>query len=218
MGLDQVRDLSGRAQERILRRRPFHSLEEFLLKVDPRQQEAENLALAGALEGLGSIPDLLQRIHRGISAPGQMRLFAWDEAPLEDWTVAQKSRRSTGHPRRQPGAHPLELAAAQISAAGAISTVEAAAQTAQRVTVAGLRFSSHRSRTVKGEMMMFLTLEDLEGTLDVILFPDVYRKAKEIVSSNAPLLVTGIIEVDESRGEPLLKAEKVEAIQMPVIG
>jgi DNA polymerase III alpha subunit len=61
-------------------------------------------------------------------------------------------------------------------------------------------------------MMMFLSLEDLEGVLDVIVFPDAYRQAQSAVNSNAPLLVTGLVEMDEERGEPLLKAEKVEAI------
>ena len=42
--------------------------------------------------------------------------------------------------------------------------------------------------------MMLLTLEDLVGTLDVILFPDVYRQAKTLLGSSTPLLITGIIE------------------------
>jgi DNA polymerase-3 subunit alpha len=66
---------------------------------------------------------------------------------------------------------------------------------------------------VKGEMMLFLTLEDLEGVLDVIIFPDVYRRAQGALSTSAPLLVTGMVERDEDRGEPLLKAEKVELIR-----
>jgi len=77
------------------------------------------------------------------------------------------------------------------------------------VTVAGLRQSGHRSRTTKGESMMFLTLEDLSGMLDVVLFPDAYRRSKEVIHSSAPLLVTGVVEIDASRGEPLLRAERV---------
>ena len=110
-------------------------------------------------------------------------------------------------------AHPLELAAAKITAAGAVSTVDVAERIGQRVTVAGIRLSAHRSRTVKGEMMLFLTLEDLEGVLDVIIFPDVYRRVQGALSSSATLLVTGMVEMDEDRGELLLKAEKVEPIR-----
>jgi DNA polymerase III alpha subunit len=61
--------------------------------------------------------------------------------------------------------------------------------------------------------MLFLTLEDLSGMLDVILFPQVYRQAREIISSGRPFLVTGMVELDGGRGEPFLKAEKVTVLE-----
>jgi len=57
--------------------------------------------------------------------------------------------------------------------------------------------------------MLFLTLEDQQGTLDVILFPDVYRVAKALFESNTPFLITGMMEKDAEREEPFLRAEKV---------
>ncbi len=63
--------------------------------------------------------------------------------------------------------------------------------------------------------MLFLTLEDLSGVLDVIVFPDVYRRSKAIVSSNAPMLITGIVEADAGRADLFLKAEKVEHLVDP---
>jgi DNA polymerase III alpha subunit len=109
-------------------------------------------------------------------------------------------------------AHPLELAADKIKAAHALNTLEAAERVGQRVTVAGVRQSGHRSRTAKGEAMMFMTLEDLAGMLDVVLFPDAYRRAKDFIHGSGPLLVTGVVERDASRLEPLLRAETVIAI------
>ena len=61
--------------------------------------------------------------------------------------------------------------------------------------------------------MMFLTLEDLEGMLDVILFPEVYRQARAALNTSATLLVTGLMEMDTARSEPLLRAEKVLAVR-----
>lgn len=61
-------------------------------------------------------------------------------------------------------------------------------------------------------MMLFLTIEDLQGTLNVILFPDVYRVAGAILDSNLSLLVTGVMEIDKERGKPYLRVEKVIAI------
>jgi DNA polymerase-3 subunit alpha len=110
-------------------------------------------------------------------------------------------------------AHPLELVIDKVTAAGAVSTLDALERIGQRVTVAGVRQSSHRSRTAKGDLMMFLTLEDLSGTLDVVLFPDVYRRARDVLSSTAPVFVTGVMEMDSSSGEPFLKAEKVAPVR-----
>ena len=60
--------------------------------------------------------------------------------------------------------------------------------------------------------MLFLSFEDLQGTLDAILFPEVYRQAKTSISPTKPFLLTGMMEMDTERGEPFLRVEKV----MPV--
>ncbi len=216
MGLDQVRDLTRRTIERILRYRPFHSLEDFLARVDPRPQEADSLARVGALESLGYIPSVLRRIERGGWQAGQPSLFdyeqsgdKWTKTEGEDWTVQQKVAAQQEILGMSLEAHPLELVVGKIQAAGAITTVEAAGRIGQQVTVAGVRQSGHSSRTAKGESMMFMTLEDLVGILDVVLFPDAYRQARDVIHSSMPLLVTGMMEMDSSRAEPLLRAEKV---------
>ena len=132
---------------------------------------------------------------------------AADEIP--DWTPAQRAAAQMELLGTSPETHPLELAAEKIRRAGAISTVDAAGRVGQQVTVAGLRQSGHRSKTAKGESMMFMTLEDLSGMLDVVLFPDAYRRSSQAVHSSGALLVTGVVEVDEGRAEPLLRAERV---------
>ena len=109
-------------------------------------------------------------------------------------------------------AHPLELVADQISSSSSIPIIDAVGKLGQRVTIAGVRQTSHRIRTAKGESMLFLTLEDLSGTLDAIAFPDGYRTAKDILNSNSPMLLTGMMEMDTSRGEPYLKVEKVKRL------
>ena len=215
MGLDQVRELTQRTISRIIQYRPFDQLEEFLERVDPRPQEAENLARVGALEGLGKIPVILRRLKGQGWQAGQRSLFDWDDSDPsgDDWTLEEKVAAQEELLGVSLEAHPLELVAEKVSAAGAITTLEAAGRIGQRVTVAGLRQSSHRSRTSKGEIMMFLTLEDLAGMLDVVLFPDVYRQAQAVFSSSMPMLVTGRMEMDTTRGEPLMRVEKVTRIE-----
>jgi len=110
-------------------------------------------------------------------------------------------------------AHPMDLVAEQVKKAGALTTVEAMEKMGQQVTVAGVRMSSHRHRNSKGERMAFLTLEDLEGMLETIVLPDVYRRYKEGVFSSQPMLLTGTMEMDASRGEPMLRVERVEILR-----
>jgi DNA-directed DNA polymerase III PolC len=211
MGLDQIKGLTRRCIERIQHGRSFHSLEDFLARADPRLQEADSLARVGALEGLGSIPAILRRLQGGWQA-GQMSLFGWEDPGGEDWTVGQKVAAQQELLGISLEAHPLELVGDRITAARAITTLDAAERIGQRVTVAGVRQTSHRSRTAKGDPMMFLSLEDLSGVLDVILFPDVYRQAKHIVGTGKPFLVTGTMEMDASRDEAYLRAERVAAL------
>jgi len=208
MGLDQVKDLTRRTIERILRLRPYLSLDDFLSRVDPRLQEAESLVRVGALDGFGKIPSLLRHLQAGAWQPGQMSMFPWDDAKGADWTVEQKVTAQQDLLGSSVEAHPLELAAERIASVRAITSLDAAGRIGQHVTVAGVRQVSHRSRTAKGEPILFLTLEDLSGTVDVIFFPEAYRQAKSVVSSSLPILVTGTMEMDFARGEPFLRADK----------
>jgi DNA polymerase-3 subunit alpha len=218
MGLDQVRDLTRRTQLGILRQRPFQSLADFLSRVDPRPLEAENLIKVGALDGFGTIPGLLQELKsgarrgRGIAA-GQLPLFSLMSQPgvdamNEEWTLAEKVAAQEEILGAGLAAHPLELVSEQIRAAGAVTTQEAAVRKGQRVRVVGLRQTWRRSFTTRGEPVYFLSLEDLEGMLDVVIFADVYRRYSKDFSSHAPLGIEGIVEIDQSSAEPFIRAER----------
>lgn len=214
MGLGQVRDLTRRTLGRILLNRPFDSLEDFLARADPRPQEAINLARVGALQGFGPIPAILSRLQRGAAwQPGQMSLFDWDSKPQEDWTLAQRVSAQEELLGIAVDAHPLELVIDRIATAGAVNTLEAAGRVGQRVTVAGVRQAGRRSKTARGDWMMFLTLEDLDGMLDVVVWPEAYRRSRQALGSSGALLVTGTMEMDARRGEAVLVAENVTAVR-----
>ncbi|GAP15888.1 DNA-directed DNA polymerase III [Longilinea arvoryzae] len=213
MGLDQVRGLTHRVIERIRRLRPFSSLDDFLARVDPRRQEAEALARCGAMEGLGNIPALLERITPGGWRAGQPALFEMQTESSGDWSLEQKVAAQQEILGVSLEAHPLELLAERIQAAHAVSTLEAISHPGQRVTVAGLRQVSRRSRTAKGEWMMFLTLEDLDGLLDVVFFPDAYRRNRSALQAGGPWLISGTIEIDAEHGDPVLRGERVTLLK-----
>lgn len=213
MGMGQVRDLTHRTAARILANRPFHSLEDFLARASPRPQEAENLARVGALQEFGPIPAILNRLQGGAAwQPGQMSLFNWGSEPQNDWTLEEKVAAQEELLGIAVDAHPLELVADKIAASGAINTLEAAGRVGQRITVAGVRQAGWRSKTARGDWMMFLTLEDLEGMLDVVVWPEAFRRSHQALGSGGALLVTGTMEMDNRRGEAVLVAESVSAV------
>lgn len=107
---------------------------------------------------------------------------------------------------------PLELLADKSLGTEAITTFDAIARVGRRVTVAGGQQASHRIRTVRGDIL-FLSFEDLQGTVDTILFPEVYRRSNPMISSTKPFLLTGVMEMDTERGEPFLRLEKVIPIR-----
>ena len=213
MGLDQVRDLTSRTQTRIFYQRPFDSLTDFLARADPRPGEAENLVRIGALSGLGAIPELLAQLSGSRWRGGQLPLFALPGeggqlSPDDDWSLAEKMAAQEAILGASIEAHPLELYAGQINQAGALSTLEAATRIGQRVRVAGMRQIWRRFTSPSGDAMYFMSLEDLEGMLDTVIYASIYRRYRSEFSGPGPYVMEGMLERDESNGEPLLKVEK----------
>lgn len=211
MGLDQVRELTQRTQTRILRERPFHSLTDFLTRVDPHPQEAENLIRCGALEGFGTIPDLLRQLKGGVWQGGQLPLFPMvDEQTVEDdWGSREKVAAQEEILGVGVDAHPLELVSEQVAAADALTTVEAAGRIGERVRVAGMRFTWRRSRDQDGSFIYRMAFEDLEGILDVVISERVYNRNRSVFSGKSPLIVEGEVRFGPLAEEPVIYAEKV---------
>jgi DNA polymerase III alpha subunit len=212
MGLDQVKELTYQTIQRIIRFAPFQSVEDFLTRVDPRTQEADNLARVGALEGLGNIPSILRRLQNGGWQQNQLSLFGWTDSGEEDWSLQKKVDAQLELLGVSIAAHPLELIADKLNGTGTVSTVDAVARVGRRVTIGGVQQASHTTRTVRGDML-FLSVEDLQGTLEAILFPEVSRQAKTLISSTKPFLLTGIMEMDTERGEPFLRVETAVTVK-----
>jgi DNA-directed DNA polymerase III PolC len=209
MGLDQVRELTQRTQAAILHNRPFSSYTDFLTRVDPRPVEAENLVKVGGLDDFGTIPLLIHQLEHGGWQGGQLSLFSLGESVEEDWSLAQKVAAQEEILGTGVIAHPLELREKQIATAGALSTVEAASKLEQHVRVAGMRQTWRRSLTTRGEYIYFMSLEDLEGMLDVVISAEVYRRSKAALSTSGPYVVEGRVDLDSQRGEPFIRAEKI---------
>jgi DNA polymerase-3 subunit alpha len=69
-----------------------------------------------------------------------------------------------------------------------------------------------RSRADGGETIYFLALEDLEGVVEVVIFGEVYRRSRAALSGPGPYLVEGVVELDEEKGEPYIRAERIVSL------
>jgi DNA polymerase-3 subunit alpha len=75
------------------------------------------------------------------------------------------------------------------------------------VTVAGLITSVQRKITKKGDPWATVTLEDLDGAVEVLLFPSSYQLAAPYLIEDAIIRVKGVL--DKDREQPQLRGQEV---------
>jgi DNA polymerase-3 subunit alpha len=80
-----------------------------------------------------------------------------------------------------------------------------------RVVLAGVINNLKRKSTKNGNLMAFITLEDLEGTVEIIAFPKVYEKCKEMIKEDEIIITEGHIDVSE--GKTKIIAEKISLLE-----
>jgi DNA polymerase-3 subunit alpha len=64
----------------------------------------------------------------------------------------------------------------------------------REIKIGGVVLSMREVRTKKGKLMGFVSLEDLDGFVEVIVFPDIYAGISTLLKSESPILVTGTVE------------------------
>jgi DNA polymerase-3 subunit alpha len=122
------------------------------------------------------------------------------------------------------GGHPLRDHAARL--AGLVTHTTAALQGVRqprKATLAGIVSALKRRRTKKGDPMAVFHLEDLEGRVEVIVFPETYARHRSLIEDDAALLVTGNVEIAEEQRRliaeallPLDQAEEKKAREMVI--
>lgn len=81
-------------------------------------------------------------------------------------------------------------------------------------TIAGLVSLVKQINTKKGDPMAFVTLEDLVGSVEVVVFPGVYSSSREIIEEDKILRIKG--RVDSKEEEAKMLAMTVEEIDEPL--
>ncbi len=80
------------------------------------------------------------------------------------------------------------------------------------VTVGGIVSECKKIRTKSGNNMMFATLDDLEGRVEMIVFAKTLEKHGDVIDTDAVVLVRGRVD-HKDRGETKLIAQEVSLFQ-----
>jgi len=219
-GLAAIKNVGEAAVEFILAARekggPFKDVDDFCQRVDLRQvnrRALESLVKAGALNAFGGRAQLLaavdlmigdsQKFHSGIQQSSffDMPAFAATsihanlpqipEAPQKEILAWEKELVGT-----YVSEHPLSRMWVDIEKAITVLTGQIDETMAeQQVTLAGVVNFVRTIVTKKGEPMAFAQLEDLQGTIEVVIFPRVWEQTKELWEADRILLVRGKVSL-----------------------
>ncbi len=226
-GLVAVKNVGEGAIESIIAARTeggkFSSLYEFCERVDLRKvnkRVIESLIRCGAFDSthaprsrmMAALEDALdygQLVQKKRLDP-QMGLFdmgAGDEEPINRPTMPEitewEEKQLLAFEKESLGfyitGHPLsryENTLAQFTNSDAVAIKDVEDKFPARI--GGLVSGSRVLRTKKGDLMAFVTLADMHGSVEVVVFPEAYAASSELIVNDAPLLVEGQVQKEES--------------------
>ena len=198
----------------------FTSLQDFCERVDMKQvnkRAVESLILSGAFDSLeGHRAQYLESLENIMKAAqnaqaerdrGQMSLFGnGEEAPAATVTLAaapeldplERLMREKEQLGFYVSGHPLEEYSDIIENYTSTSTQTLTAyRIDSEVDVAGLITEVKNITTKKGDPMAVIGLEDLESTVEVVIFPDAYKTAGDLVEGRV-VWIRGKVNINQN--------------------
>jgi DNA polymerase III subunit alpha len=239
-GLAAIKNVGEAAMQSILKSRSaegtFKTLEDFCTRVDLRlvnRRVVESLIKAGAFDSLGLTRAHLlattdtalesgQRQQRD-RAEGQGSFFemipaaapARAIAPAEimpEWETDQRLAFEKEVLGFYISGHPLARYRGVVEPLGVTTSADLAAKGhGARVILFGHANALKETSTKGGNRMAFFTLEDMEGTVDVTVFPEPFKSAVACLRSGEAVLVRGRVD-DGDKGRVVL-AEDVRLLE-----
>ncbi len=234
-GLGAIKNVGYAPVEAILKGRqgrPFADINDFARRVDLRQvgkRPLECMIKVGALDRFGARPALLEAVDRIMSVStaimraqdlGQMTFFGahtgvLDEIQLPPVTYEVSRREILNWERDLLGLyvsdHPLnpimsDLQDVVTHFSGQLNEV----QPDEKIRMAGIIVRVRTHTTKKGEVMAFANMEDLQGNVDLVIFPKVWKSVSQIVKSDQIVLVEGRVDLSESEAKVLVDSLTTE--------
>jgi DNA polymerase III subunit alpha len=226
IGLMAIKSLSKEFCEGIIAERKengeYKSLPDFLVRIRPGPIETTSLIKCGAMDCFDlTRPTLLRLLHvylntRKILDEFTSDLFVSESFRLEeevitdeDYSIADRCSIEYDSFGYMVTKHPLEFFSKYTSAKDIIKAVEMGKYDRKRVKMIGWYMASKRIRTKNGEAMKFLSLEDMTGTFEAVIFPRTYERVAEKTLSMGPYLVEGRVDVE---GGNNLVVDKLEVL------
>ena len=221
-GLVAVKGVGDNAIDAIVEAREqkgsFTSLQNFCERVDTKhvsKRAVESLILSGAFDSLEGHRaqhidnlDNIMRVAQNAQAErerGQMSLFGdGEEAPTATVTLTDAPKydplERLMREKEQLGfyvsGHPLEEYSDIIENYTSASTqIASRHRIDSEVDVAGMIIEVRNHTTKKGASMAVLELEDLEGTVKVVVFPGAYKNSVELVEGKV-VWIRGTVKLD----------------------
>lgn len=204
----------------------FKSLDDFCDRVDLRRvgkRALEYVIKGHALDCWGKPPQLLDGLERMVAysgsnqdarQSGQMSLFGGlmgskvqlkvnllrpesDLGHIEHKEVLEWEKEALG---LHISEHPLErsLAILQPKTTATIAELDSNSN-GRQVRLAGVISHLRTHTTQKGEAMAFVSLEDMDGKIDLVFFPSVWKQYRMEVKVDQIVLVFGTINVREEQ-------------------
>ncbi len=221
-GLVAVKSVGDAAIDAIVKERKqsgsFTSLQDFCERVDTKvvnKRAIESLIMSGAFDSLdGHRAQLCENLERVLKASqstqaerarGQMNLFGDVEelspkmtfADTQEWDMSERLK----HEKEQLGfyvsGHPIEEYDDIIEHFTTVSTQTLFEPTlGTEVCMAGMITEVKVHVTKKGDTMAIVGLEDLEGSVEVVVFPDAYKRSAEMLTESKVVWLRGTVNQD----------------------
>jgi DNA polymerase-3 subunit alpha len=207
--LKDLFDLCKRVDLRRINRRVLESF------IRAGAMDSLGMHRAALMANLGSAVQLAGQHNRN-QETGQDDMFAMAvdtaDQPLVDTPEWSEEKRLEGE-KETLGlyltGHPIERFAHELADMTHTTIADLKPSQDRKVVVAGLVVATRTMRTRRGDRMMFLTLDDRSGRLELAVFSELYARYRDLLVKDNLLVVSGAVSVDEYTGGFKMSAEEI---------
>ena len=196
LGLRLVGGLAAAAGERLIASRPCASVAELAQRAVLGRKDLKSLAAAGALQSLAGHRRNAHWAAAGVESRPPMSVHAVERVPdLVPPTEAEEIAADYDSLGLTLGRHPVALLRNRLGNLGLVSAEKLSLLPhGRRVRTAGLVTCRQRPGTASG--VVFVTLEDESGCVNVIVWRDLFERYRKELLGARLLGVEGAIESD----------------------